>query len=164
MLNPASSLSALLDAPIRDGALHWIGLRPGRRDAVLAKERAELEVGRGITGDRYNKLGGSRQVTLITAESLSAIAAHLGVPDLDPALLRRNLVVSGINLFALKGRRFTVGNAVLEASGECHPCSRMEETLGPGGYNAVRGLGGMTARVVGAGVITLGDRVTRLDR
>ena len=77
--------------------------------------------------------------------------------------MRRNLVTEGINLLALKERRFRIGEAVLETSGECHPCSRMEETLGVGGYNAVRGLGGITARVITGGLVRVGDCVERID-
>nr|MCU0888230.1 MOSC domain-containing protein [Rubritepida sp.] len=98
-----------------------------------------------------------RQVTLIAAEHLAAIAAFLGRAALPPELLRRNLVIEGVNLLALKGRRFRLGGALLEHSGECHPCSRMEEVLGVGGYNAVRGHGGITARVLAGGPIALGD-------
>jgi MOSC domain-containing protein YiiM len=102
-------------------------------------------------------------VTLLQFEHLSAIAAFLGLEAVAPERLRRNLVVSGLNLLALKGRRFRIGEAVLDASGECHPCSRMEEALGPGGYNALRGHGGITARVLEGGAIRLGDAVARLD-
>ena len=77
--------------------------------------------------------------------------------------LRRNLVVSGINLLALKNARLQVGAAVLEVVGPCQPCSRMEETIGPGGYAAMRGHGGMTARVVATGVIQQGDVVRALQ-
>lgn len=70
-------------------------------------------------------------------------------------------MVAGINLAALKGRRFRLGSAVLEATGECHPCSRMEDILGPGGYNAVRGHGGLTARVLEAGTARNGDALER---
>jgi MOSC domain-containing protein YiiM len=164
MLNPSSSLAKLLDAPLRPGRLVWIGLRPARREAMRAVDEARLETGRGLVGDRYAKLGGNRQVTLIEAEALAAIASHLGVAEVSPDLVRRNLVTQGVNLLALKERRFRVGEAVLETSGECHPCSRMEENLGVGGYNAVRGLGGITARVVSGGLIRLGDPIERLDR
>jgi MOSC domain-containing protein YiiM len=101
-------------------------------------------------------------VTLIAQEHLAAIASFLDRPAVDPWQLRRNLVVAGFNLFALKGRRFRVGAVLLEWSGECHPCSRMEEEFGPGGYNAVRRHGSITARVMEAGVITVGDSVIQV--
>jgi MOSC domain-containing protein YiiM len=125
---------------------------------------ARLEAGRGLVGDRYSRLDGERQVTLIEAEALTSIASHLGVAGISPEAVRRNLVTEGVNLLALKERRFLIGEAILETTGECHPCSRMEETLGIGGYSAVRGLGGITARVVtGGGLIRIGDRIERLD-
>ena len=96
-------------------------------------------------------------------EHLRDIGAWLGTDAPPPEALRRNLVTRGINLLALKERRFRVGAALLEATGECHPCSRMEETLGPGGYNAVRGHGGLTARVLEGGTVRLGDAVARTD-
>lgn len=148
---------------MRPGRLAWIGLRPARRAPMAAAEAARLEAGQGLVGDRWaGAVTGARQVTLIAAEHLAAIAACLHLEAIPPERLRRNLVVAGLNLLALKGRRFRIGDAVLEHSGECHPCSRMEEEFGPGGYNAVRGHGGITARVVGGGAIRLGDAVTRL--
>ncbi|MBU1376285.1 MAG: MOSC domain-containing protein [Alphaproteobacteria bacterium] len=162
MLNPSPSLAKLLDAPIRPGRLISIGLRPARREPVRPVETATLVAGRGLTGDRYSRKDGNRQVTLIEAESLAAIAGYLD-RAVSPEDLRRNLVTQGINLLALKGHRFRIGDAVLETSGECHPCSRMEEILGTGGYNAVRGRGGITARVLEGGVVRAGDAVARLD-
>jgi MOSC domain-containing protein YiiM len=82
---------------------------------------------------------------------------------ISPALVRRNIVVVGLNLLALKDRRFRIGEALLETSGECHPCSRMDENRGVGGYNAMRGLGGITARVIADGRVVVGDLVTRVE-
>ena len=162
-MNPASTLAQLFAAPMRAGRVRWIGLRPARGIDVVAVEAAMLMQARGIDGDRYRSSSdGARQVTIIEAESLAAVASYLGRNDVAPALLRRNIVVAGINLLALKGRRFRLGAALLENSGECHPCSKMEAALGPGGYNAMRGRGGITARVLEGGVVRLGDAITAL--
>jgi MOSC domain-containing protein YiiM len=161
-LNPASPLARLMLAPARPGHVVWIGVRTERRAPLVEVESVLASDGEGLTGDHYSRKGGNRQVTLIQAESLRAIASHLGLADVSPFDLRRNIVTEGINLYALKDRRFRIGDAVLEASGECHPCSRMEETFGAGGYNAVRGFGGITARVVDGGRIALADRIEAL--
>ncbi len=164
MFPKGSSLAALLDGPMRPGRVEWIGLRPGRREPMIAVQSVLIDTNQSVAGDRYKSKGSrTRQVTLIEAEGLAAIAAYMGVDHVTPEQMRRNIVVSGINLLALKGRQFRVGDAVLEMTGECHPCSRMEETLGPGGYNAVRAHGGITARVVESGEVRIGDRVERAD-
>ena len=161
-LPPGSLLARLLDAPMRPGRLAWIGLRPARRAPMVAQDQAVLAPGTGLAGDRWaGPATGARQVTLVSAEHLRAIAGFLGLDHVAPARLRRNLVVEGVNLLALKGRRFRIGDALLEFSGECHPCSRMEEEFGPGGYNAVRGHGGITARVIEGGAIRVGDLLAR---
>ncbi len=158
----ASVLARLVDAPVLPGRLAWIGLRPDRRAPMREVAEARLEPGRGLEGDRWRGAAtGARQVTLVSAEHLRAIAGFLRLDAVAPARLRRNLVVEGLNLLALKGQRLRIGAALLECSGECHPCSRMEEEFGPGGYNAVRGHGGITARVVEGGAIRLGDPVAR---
>jgi MOSC domain-containing protein YiiM len=155
LLNPSSPLARLLAAPMRPGEVVWIGLRPGRRQDLMPVVEADLDPAFGLAGDHAHSQ--TRQVTLIAAEHLAAIADYLGRTDVAPALLRRNIVVRGINLHALKDRTFRLGSAMLQATGDCHPCSRMEEILGRGGYNAVRGHGGITARVLGAGQVRLGD-------
>ena len=164
MFSPGSPLARLLCAPMRPGVVHWMGTRPARRGMMDAAERLSLDPAFGVEGDHYRSATiGQRQVTLIADTDLEAIGRCLGLA-VRPEHLRRNIVVAGINLHALKGWRFRVGDAVLEATGACHPCSRMEETLGTGGYNAVRGHGGITARVVEAGAARLGDALERLDQ
>jgi MOSC domain-containing protein YiiM len=154
------TIAELLALLPRDGRLEWIGLRPQRRLPLVAVDVAHVDTGQGLRGDHYAAAsGGKRQVTLIQAEHLPVIAALSGRPALSPEILRRNLLVSGINLLALKDRRFSVGEVLLEGSGLCQPCSRMEEVLGSGGYNAMRGHGGITARVLEGGELRVGDAV-----
>lgn len=161
-----ADLADLTTTVPQTGRLERILLRPGRREHPVDIEQVAALAGRGLDGDRRServpRSGPSpRQVTLIQAEHLTTMAALLGRDEpVDPALLRRNLVISGIPLLALKGLRFRIGNAVFEGTGPCHPCSRMEEALGEGGYQAMRGHGGLNATVIESGTINLGDAVT----
>ncbi|EFL87934.1 MOSC domain-containing protein [Ahrensia sp. R2A130] len=141
----------------RSGRVEWIGVRPARREALIALKKTDVTEN-GLAQDRRTKPG-KRAVTLIQYEHLAAIAALSGLDEIDPALLRRNIVVSGINLLALKDRAFTVGTVQLQGTGICAPCSRMEELLGAGGYNAMRGHGGITASVTVPGALVIGSAV-----
>jgi len=185
---PVKTIHELRATFPRPGRLEWIGLREARRAPVRSVLEAELHSLVGLVGDHGKQAPGRlralmgepgeaadpghaapipggpgrRQVTLLQAEHLPVIAALAGLEEATPEMLRRNLVVSGLPLLALKDARLRVGEVVLETTGECHPCSRMEETLGEGGYNAMRGHGGLTARVLQGGVIRVGDLVTVL--
>lgn len=159
-LRVALTLTELLGRLPQQGVVEWIGVRSARRVAVTRVDAVEARAGAGLTGDHFSGSPESkRQVTLLQAEHLDVIGSLLGRESVDPALLRRNIVVRGINLLALNGARFSIGGALLEGAGGCHPCSRMEEALGPGGYNAMRGHGGIIARVLQSGIIRLGDPV-----
>jgi MOSC domain-containing protein YiiM len=91
------------------------------------------------------------------------VLASLTKRPVTPELLRHNLAIRGVNPLALKDRTFRIGEAVLQATGPCHPCSRMEQILGPGGYNAMRGHGGLTARILQSGRLRVGDRLIVLS-
>lgn len=143
------------------GRIEWIGLRPERLGELISVNEATLIAGRGIQGDHKvtGRAGTKRQVTLIQQEHLIAVAGMLHRAEVSPQQTRRNIVISGINLLALKGKQFRIGEALLEFSGPCEPCSRMEANLGPGGFNAMRGHGGITAKVIEGGAIRVGDKV-----
>ncbi len=159
-----TDMQVLLDTLPQVGKVIWIGTRPARRaDLQVVPEIAVTEA-EGLVGDHYGGRSKKRQVTLIQAEHLAGVAAILGKAPIDPGLTRRNIVVSGINLLAFSERQFRIGEVVLEMTGLCHPCSRMEENLGPGGYNAMRGHGGITARVVRGGTIREGDEVALVSQ
>lgn len=160
-LNPQSQLRSLMDNFPHTGRLEWISVRPTRREPIVEVAYAETIAGRGLVGDRCASAArnSKRQVTLIQAEHLVPVAQLMRADAVRPAMLRRNLVVSGINILALKDQVFTIGEVVLEGTGRCEPCSRMEENLGPGGCNAMRGHGGITARIIEGGVLHIGDPV-----
>ncbi|HET8746600.1 MAG TPA: MOSC domain-containing protein [Ramlibacter sp.] len=150
------------------GRLEAIFLRPARDREAIRAQACEAIEGFGLEGDRAAKGrgGGKRQVTLVQAEHLPVVSALLRRPELDPALLRRNLVISGINLLAARSlfpdqpfHLFVGPQVVLEVTGPCEPCSKMEATLGAGAYNALRGHGGMTARVLRGGSLAVGQEV-----
>lgn len=159
-MNPDSELAKLMAQFPRQGKIEWIGIRPQRRAPLASVGQVEAIAGYGLAEDHYaSKNNGKRQVTLIQAEHLEAVAKILGKPEVRADWVRRNLLVSGINIYALRDRKFRIGGVMLEGSGTCDPCSRMEEVLGNGGYNAMRGHGGILARIIEGGLIRMGDPV-----
>jgi len=156
----------LADVP-HVGRVEWIGVRPEHDAELAVLTRATLVAGHGVTGDvaARGRAGGKRQVTLVQHEHLAALASLTGAAEVTPAMLRRNLVVRGVNLLALVGLRFAVGDEViLVGTGACAPCAKMDETIGPGAFQAMRGHGGITASVERGGVIVVGAEVRALGR
>lgn len=154
-------LSHLLNSHAGPGRVDWIGLRPVRREPVVAVAQADITE-TGLVGD-HRARPGKRALSLVQAEHLPVIAALARRDDVRPEQLRRNIVISGMNLVALRHKTLRLGGAVIRLTGLCAPCSRMETELGQGGYNAMRGHGGWTAEVLEAGSLALGDTVTVLD-
>ena len=152
------TLKQLIQNLPQQGRVEWIGVRAKRRAPLDVVDRVTV-LPLGLEGDHYAGRSGNRSITLIQQEHIDAITSLLHNESISPADLRRNIVVSGINLLALKDREFSIGTARLKMTGLCHPCSRMEETFGEGGYNAVRGHGGINASVITSGIIQLHDKV-----
>lgn len=142
------------------GRVDWIAIRPGRHDPMRPVEKAMLDRS-GLDGDHARP--GKRALTLIQTEHLPVIAALSGNEAVVPDMLRRNIAVSGVNLIALRGKRLIIGGAEVEITVPCAPCSRVEEVLGHGGYNAMRGHGGWCATVIAEGEIAVGDAVVPVD-
>lgn len=146
------------------GKLEWIGVRPARKVPMNILEETMAIDGLGLAGDRRceGSRGSARQATIISVEYIDAITRLLKKERIDPAILRRNLVVSGINLTALRYQRFQIGDALFEATALCHPCSRMEKVLGKHGVAAMLGHGGLCAKIIHGGKIKVGDDVVHL--
>ncbi len=160
IINEEKPYLALFNNFKHAGAVVWIGTKSKSRAPMNIHREIHAEIG-GLQGDRYHRANpeSKRQVTLVQYEHLQSVASFLGISEIDPALIRRNIVVKGINLHALKGKKFKIGDAILETTDLCYPCSRMEENLGHGGFNAMRGHGGITCKVIDPGLIRLGDAI-----
>jgi MOSC domain-containing protein YiiM len=169
----ASDLRELTRSFPHDGRVAAIYLRASRTDPAMQVTSAEALFDRGLQGDRASSKapgprgGGKRQVTLLQAEHVPLIAAWSGRAAIDPGILRRNVVIAGLNLIAARSLFvdqplwLRIGDdALFEITGPCDPCSKMEARLGPGAYNAMRGHGGMTSRVLRSGLISVGDMVS----
>ena len=153
------TIRELKDSLPQLGKIEMIQIRPVKREEMVAVNDVLIDVNTGLQGDHYSKSGGKRMITLIQKEHLDMIRSWCGVQHIEKET-RRNIIVSGINLLALHDRKFKIGDEViLEVTGHCHPCSRMETNLGPGGYNAMRGHGGITAKVIQGGRIKVSDQV-----
>ena len=147
-------LGEMMARHARAGRLEWIGVRAARRASVVSASRVFVDKD-GLAGDHAS--GGKKAVTVIQQEHLPVIEALSNATPIRPEMLRRNLVLSGMNLYALRKSRLRIGQVVLLIEGPCPPCSRMEEELGPGGYNAMRGHGGWYASVIQPGELCQGD-------
>ena len=171
-----STLRQLTQQFSQTGKLDAIYLRPAHGVNCTSVQQVRAIALKGLLGDRAssapsrnplssNRPESKRQVTLIQAEHIAVISALIGKP-VDAKMLRRNLVVSGINLLAAKTlfkdqiMQLTIGDVILQVTGPCEPCSKMETTLGHGGYNAMRGHGGITAKIIKGGELKIGDTVT----
>nr|WP_019366307.1 MOSC domain-containing protein [Pseudomonas luteola] len=156
-------LKELLAAVPQTGTVQWMGVRPAARAEMIIVDAVEARREAGLTGDHTRPSPrNARQVTLIQWEHLAVVSTLIG-RSLEPQDLRRNIAVTGINLFSLKNRRFQIGQAIFETTGWCQPCARLEERLGPGTFQAMRGHGGITARILSGGIIRVGDTVSVID-
>ena len=149
-----------------DGMLTEIWLT-GAAAAPMRRVPAGLLVaGAGLDGDRYALGGGTwaqypdleKQLTLIDADDVSAVAAE-AVVHLAPGDTRRNLVTVGVDLPALVGRWFTVGDALLFGMKRCPPCTHLERLTGARLIKAMVHRGGINAAVFAGAEIAEGSVV-----
>lgn len=159
--NSQQALFGRFSTDLPPGKVEWIGVRPERKAPMLRMQEALAVEAQGLHGDRRMEgtPGSGRQITFISSEHIDVVAKLLKFDKIDPARLRRNVVVSGINLNALRHQQFRIGEAVFLATAACHPCSKMDKALGQGGHAAMLGHGGLCAKILRSGVIRVGDAV-----
>jgi MOSC domain-containing protein YiiM len=139
--------------------------------AMITVDAIEALTDSGLAGDRYQtgtgfyspkpRPDGGRQVTLIEAETLAALANEHDLP-FSGAECRRNLVTRGIRLVDLLGYRFTIGAIVCEGIDHCPPCEHLVQVTGKPVLKPLVGRGGIRARIVEGGLLRVGDTIALL--
>ncbi len=158
--------------------IHHLFVSPGHnffgRHGMPAAAHATNEVtsvacraGRGIEGDRFfdYKEDYKGQITFFAWETFHGIKEALKVPALSPGAFRRNVLVEGLDLSALIGRRFRLGGIAFEGTVEAKPCYWMEQAVAPGAEAWLLGRGGLRAKILTDGVLGKGPvEFTWLDK
>jgi hypothetical protein len=150
------------------GTVELIALASEAEGSMRSVSTAEAVEGRGLLGDRYERKAGTfsnpkgvgYDLTLVEAEALEELSAK-GV-ELAPIEARRNLVVRGIALDDLIGRRFRIGEVECYGQRRCEPCSHLERLTQPGVLRGLVHRGGLRADVLSSGRIRTGDNVAAL--
>lgn len=160
----------LSDMPLPAGAgrVEAIHVSPARTRPMVAVDSADAVAGLGLVGDRYGRQQGTysrgkseagRQLTLIAAEALEAMAAESEI-TLSAIESRRNVLTRGIELEGLVGKRFRIGDVVCYGQAKCPPCGHLERLTREGVMAALGDRGGLRADILEGGVIRVGDPVT----
>lgn len=118
-------------------------------------ESAQCVAGKGIVGDRYfgHKDDFKGQITFFDWAVYRDMCDALNIHDKSPAVLRRNVLVEGLDLNALPGKQFEIQGILFEGSEECKPCYWMNRAFGPGAEEAMIGRGGLRARILSDGTL-----------
>ena len=119
----------------------------------------ECVAGRGIRGDRFydyrdNYKG---QITFFSFEIFERLAQHFGLTEKSPGAVRRNVVVSGVELNDLIGEEFSIQGVRLRGTAHCKPCYWLDQAIAPGAEKFLEGKGGLRAQILSDGVIAVGD-------
>lgn len=131
---------------------------------VIAVDSVECHAGRGLAGDRFYdyKEDFKGQITLFDKAVADALQTELNLPPIDHSAFRRNVMVSGIDLNALVGKQFSIGDTELSGSEECSPCYWMDQAIGPGAFEWLKGRGGLRCRITRSGTLQTGSTVMKL--
>ena len=133
--------------------------KPPDNFPLVEVHRIECVAGHGIRGDRFydyrdNYKG---QITFFSLEVFEKLALHFGLTGKSPGLLRRNVIVSGIDLNDLIGEEFSIQGVRLRGTGHCRPCYWLDQAFAPGTEEYLKGNGGLRAEILSDGAIAVGD-------
>lgn len=145
------------------GRVEGIFITDTKRVLPEPVEQVEAVAKTGLRGNRFYYADGDapsgRAITLIAAEALEAFESETGIP-LSPAESRRNVLVRGIDVNALVGRRFRIGDVECEGVQLCEPCTTLESLTRPGVIKGMVHRAGLNADLLTTGEIAVGDAVT----
>lgn len=126
---------------------------------VVALDEVECVAGRGLAGDRYfdYKENFKGQVSFISSEILDELRGKFG--EVDPTSLRRNVLVRGGDLESLVGKKFSVQGVLFEGSEDCEPCFWMDQAVGEGAEEFLKGhcRAGIRARILTDGKLRISE-------
>jgi MOSC domain len=168
-LDPTLPVGRLPGGEPATGTVAGLFVAEAREAPCRAVEHAEAVSGRGLRGDRYFDGEGTfgapgatgHELTLIAAEALEALAER-GGPALAPADARRNVLTRGVDVEALVGRRFRLGDVECVGRRWCEPCAHLQRLTAPGVLRGLVHRGGLRADIVTGGTIAVGDSIRAL--
>jgi MOSC domain-containing protein YiiM len=147
---------------VERGRVEGIFIAGEKRQLPVPVDRVRAVAGRGLEGNRhyYEQAPPGRALTLIAAEAL-ADGASSGV-ELGADESRRNVLTSGIDLNALVGERFRVGDVECVGVELCEPCTTLEGLTRPGVIKAYVHRAGLNADILTDGEIAVGDAIEHM--
>ncbi len=129
---------------------------PAGTHPIVEVDRVECHAGRGLVGDRFYdyKPNYKGQLTLFSWEIFQQLLRELPAPHATASALRRNIITEHLDLDALRGQRFTLCGVELEGAEESRPCYWMDQAIGPGANDWLKGRGGLRCRILSDGFLT----------
>jgi hypothetical protein len=138
----------------------FVGQAPeaARDHAMQSVAQVECVAGSGLLGDRYfdHKDNYKGQITFFSADVFDGVRREVGNQACPPWAMRRNVMLSGIDLNALIGKQFTIGTVRFFGTEECAPCRWMDRAIGAGAREYLKGQGGLRARILSSGLLSQG--------
>jgi MOSC domain-containing protein YiiM len=133
--------------------------RPPGNFPLVEVSKVECVAGHGLRGDRYfdHRENYKGQATFFSTEVFEKLCAHFDIKDKPAGILRRNLIVSGVDLLSLIGREFEIQGVKFLGTQHCAPCEWMETAFAPGAKDFLRDNAGLRAKILTDGTVAVGD-------
>ena len=157
------------DIPEMHGTVEGLAIAPAAEADMQLLTTAHARAGRGLDGDRYATGAGTfsprgdrrpgYDLTLIAAETLDELTA--AGHTVDFAATRRNVLTRGIDVNALVGRTFRIGDILCQGRRLCEPCAHLDQLSGPGLLRPLIHQGGLRADILTDGEVRVGAAIRR---